>query len=787
MSDNYQVLLGDIKKRKILASAPVTDGLGFSEGFNEPGSASFSMPLDTSSTIEVSLPNNDRLVDHIQSKPELLAHWRLHEDTEASTFQSVSGTFPGVYVETPQSVTGPASSTAPKAKELHNGFQSFTYNYQDTFAGSSLNDMWQNTGAPVTVSGGSVLTGTQSVLTLDPGQYHPFDETHSYIRLYVGDVGESITLTVTSDNGKSFTFKVTEFNDGGNRFETNSTDDGVNALRWDSSKELEYIDIHLDLGYVFARSYYTDTTSTRFFVSDTPADFANVKISILLNSGNTGSNTSSLTEFDWEDASRTFTTSDSSYGYVPDTEFLPIASKLSGNNPFSFSFFFRLEDNADPFQRIISWDNGSSGIYFLVDSDDFLRFHRSVGGSFYSIRITNHAPVAGEWYHSLATYDGSTMELTLSRLSNGDSWSITGTNTDSMPVLDLPLAFGCKANDLGSYIIDVSLCDVAIFDDVIDIDLTSLETELVTNSLEIPGLQSQDFEPGRTCVFIMRNQAVVWSGVVWTRQFDLVNQSVSVGCEGWLSLLNRRLLKTDQTFSSTEQTDIAKALITLGDPDGLFNLDDADATGVTRDRTYLGEDWSSIGELVVNLAEVENGFRFYFDTPFNANFPEIRFLVAYPYAGRDTNHIFELGSNISALSLSEDGKQLTNQAYAIGKANDLSGVAPEAEADSPGSLVSYPLLESAVSYSDITTQSVLQAKADLMVSVNDTPLRTMNLGVYADTLPDPFAYNVGDCVTVLAEYGVLSVSGKWLITQKSVSVAPTGSEDVTLQLVEDIS
>ena len=121
--------------------------------------------------------------------------------------------------------------------------------------------------------------------------------------------------------------------------------------------------------------------------------------------------------------------------------------------------------------------------------------------------------------------------------------------------------------------------------------------------------------PGRTGVWVERGREIWWGGILWT--LSLASDArgflgAQVQCGGWESYLYRRLLFDTFTATQVDQFDIARQLVDYvqNTPGGDIGITyDADAvSGVLRDRTFLRYDLPTIGDLLDQLAAVEDGF-----------------------------------------------------------------------------------------------------------------------------------------------------------------------------------
>lgn len=121
-------------------------------------------------------------------------------------------------------------------------------------------------------------------------------------------------------------------------------------------------------------------------------------------------------------------------------------------------------------------------------------------------------------------------------------------------------------------------------------------------------------QPGRTAVWVERGREIWWGGILWTLAVTSDTRGrlgAQIQAGGWSSYLYRRLLFDSQIAEQVDQLDIARGLVDYAQntPGGDIGITyDTTVSGVPRDRTYLRYDLPSIGELLDQLAAVENGF-----------------------------------------------------------------------------------------------------------------------------------------------------------------------------------
>lgn len=290
--------------------------------------------------------------------------------------------------------------------------------------------------------------------------------------------------------------------------------------------------------------------------------------------------------------------------------------------------------------------------------------------------------------------------------------------------------------------------------------------------------------PAGTGVYIERDNVILWGGILWTSVANVEANTLTIAGEGFMSYFRRRHITADVTFSATFQENIAKSLIDtaqLAAGGDLGVVTTSVASGKARDRTYLGIERKSVGEAIEQLAAVNDGFDFYFDSSWVSNTIQTSLVTRYPTGGATTDYVFELGTNAALMNVTEDGTTVTSVSEAIGA--EYGDEAVFSQKTDPALHSTYPRLEVVESYSDVRRTSTLDDHAQRRLDRGSEPMRRVQALVYADSLPKLGSYLVGDVVEVKGTYGLLDLSGMFRIVELGVSVQPTGVETVVLNLV----
>ncbi|MEM9521554.1 MAG: hypothetical protein AAGA37_19750 [Actinomycetota bacterium] len=298
-----------------------------------------------------------------------------------------------------------------------------------------------------------------------------------------------------------------------------------------------------------------------------------------------------------------------------------------------------------------------------------------------------------------------------------------------------------------------------------------------------PIITAENLAPERTAVWIMRDDALMWAGMLWGMPRDFVGRTRTLIAAGWLSYFRKRFFETDQTFTGVDQFDIARQIIdhaqAVADGDVAIDTSDTALSGVTRDRTYLGAERKFYGEALEQLAAVDNGFDFRFEPSIDPTTDEynVSFRPSYPATGRETEIVLYHGVNCVLTGGDQDGSASANSIAAIGagQGNDL--LIATATDPSPAG----PLLQDVTSYTDVTVQATLDGHATRDLARRNASAVTLVAQMIPGALPALGTYRPGDRVRVVYPFdGFESFDRTMRIL--TVTVADDDGETVTIEL-----
>jgi len=264
-------------------------------------------------------------------------------------------------------------------------------------------------------------------------------------------------------------------------------------------------------------------------------------------------------------------------------------------------------------------------------------------------------------------------------------------------------------------------------------------------------------QPARTALYVDRDGALVWGGIIWTRgPYRPGTQSFDLGgMEFWsyfqIRTKTSRYIVDTKAYAQQDQLFIARDLINYAQAKSGGSIGivvNAETSGVLRDRTYNSYDFTPVGQAIEQLSALLNGFDFSIEVAYVNGVPTKTFVPSYPRRGTSavtSGLLFEYPGNIVDYIWPEDGTEQADTAYSIGLGQ---GATMLRSSSSVTSLldVGYPLLEYLDSYKNVGTQSDLNAHAQADVIARANPVILPEIYVRADADPVLGSYGTGDDV-----------------------------------------
>lgn len=291
--------------------------------------------------------------------------------------------------------------------------------------------------------------------------------------------------------------------------------------------------------------------------------------------------------------------------------------------------------------------------------------------------------------------------------------------------------------------------------------------------------QELSLEEHGIALYLERNGVILWGGMLNTIEASISDETLTVGALGWHNYLRRRYLTTNRVYAATDQLEIVRLLIEYTKAASLGVDIDTTAllvgSGVLRDRTYYGYELSNIGELIEQLAGVDDGFDFRYESQWSGGDIVNKFIPIYPALGRMTEHVFSLGVNVELLNYTADLSTVVNRALMVG-----SGEGDEMIWSTTYNTLmmtpKWPLLEEVYTHKTVTDSITLYKHSRKYLTRGSEAGRQLTLSVHTDSVPELGSYVEGDIVTISGSYGYINLNGLFRIVSRSLSVDESGDE-----------
>jgi hypothetical protein len=272
----------------------------------------------------------------------------------------------------------------------------------------------------------------------------------------------------------------------------------------------------------------------------------------------------------------------------------------------------------------------------------------------------------------------------------------------------------------------------------------------MTLSMWKPEAAESNFESGKREIRVIEDSTTVWGGYIWESSVNTDNEEVRISAEGWLSMLDHRLIDEDKIYADpeVEQFDIAWGLIhftqskTNGDL-GITRDPGETPSGITREMKYRYWERRKVGEALAELAAMNQGFD-----------PEITpgkvWKVYYPRKGSLLNVTFELDVNSAGVEHVRNARELATEIHAIGGGEGKATCI--AVASDPTQSALYKIRQTPVDFAGIKKYDHLMKKAERYLNLHKEVTKRPQLSLVTAT-PPVGSYSVGDRVTVKAVLG----------------------------------
>jgi hypothetical protein len=271
----------------------------------------------------------------------------------------------------------------------------------------------------------------------------------------------------------------------------------------------------------------------------------------------------------------------------------------------------------------------------------------------------------------------------------------------------------------------------------------------------------EDTMPARRAVYVLRDHAPMWGGIIWATDYDSESHELTFGGADWWSYFDHRRILNPLTlpllgyavagdsviYTAVDQNDIARGLVALAQSHTGGNIGvtaDSNESGVAMTREYDGFELKPTGQALRDLTNLLNGPDIVFDVGQLVNGVPTRLMITgTPLLIQPGDPVmFDLGGNLQKIIYSVGGGTMVTRAFVSGAGQDR-GTLIAASEDTTRYANGWPLLEFDDAHQDVSVLATLQTDADSIVGAAATPPISIQMTVRGDLTPRLGSYELG--------------------------------------------
>lgn len=227
-------------------------------------------------------------------------------------------------------------------------------------------------------------------------------------------------------------------------------------------------------------------------------------------------------------------------------------------------------------------------------------------------------------------------------------------------------------------------------------------------------------EPGRTGIYVLRDNQPVWGGIIWKKNWNEATSRYDLTCGSWESYLYHVVQTQTFNFTSVDQFQIARRLLADNGVDAEINLDlplTSAASGFLRDRSMYAYERKTVGLEFEQLAGLQNGFDYRIENYItSAGVLNKRLLLGYPqlgrtYTGDGADLTFSYPGNLQPYKHDTDAENSGWTVYGVGSGEAEATVLAQAT-DASYRDAGWPRLDLVSPYKTVLVQDTLQSNVN---------------------------------------------------------------------------
>lgn len=292
--------------------------------------------------------------------------------------------------------------------------------------------------------------------------------------------------------------------------------------------------------------------------------------------------------------------------------------------------------------------------------------------------------------------------------------------------------------------------------------------------------------PGKTALYIYRDDQIVWGGIIWSRTYQAQAKSIQISAQTFESYAYRRIFSpSGVNYITMDQCVMVDYLwsgmqaIVNGSINVLGHIGAFPSGDIERERTVNPWDMNTYGEIIDGITNLEDGCDYTIDYFEENGRPLKRVMVGYPQLGNPieiSGMILDYPGCISNYYRTENSTESVNHTWATGDGEGY-GLTTGSAYDADG-LLSYPLLEGVNSYQGVTDQDTIDAHAASDLAAKPVGKQRFGLNLIGTEEPIFGSYGLGDDARVMIEDTWFSTGTEFPVRVVGWNVTPSSSDSV---------
>jgi hypothetical protein len=267
--------------------------------------------------------------------------------------------------------------------------------------------------------------------------------------------------------------------------------------------------------------------------------------------------------------------------------------------------------------------------------------------------------------------------------------------------------------------------------------------------------------PGRTALYALCNDLVVWGGPIWTRTYNASARTLQITGQTWESWPQKFYPDTSLSYTSVDQRNIVIDLLTLmqavAAQNAQFTLPSTYPSNIVRTENFPFADLKSYAELIDYLSEYADGFDYEILPYMDGTGTLQRYVnLGNPTLGStqaNTGLIFDFPGAITDYWFTESASTGAVKVFGVGgtigdETEPIRSSYTQADIVAAGT---YPLLQEVYTNSDVTVQATLDSQTKAFGDTKRVPVTSWTIDIDPTLDPVLGTWALGDHAHVMIE------------------------------------